>query len=138
MEGGTAERSGFPQPIGVWFTHRGNRYLLGQLHDRRGDLRGFGVWDSDRPGPPIDRFPVTPDGRDSAAARFRELEADAAIRVNHEPPTCPRCGSAMRVIDARVRTTNTLTGFVFAGLLGAAAANMGPKRFACSACHVQV
>lgn len=43
----------------------------------------------------------------------------------------------MRAIDAGDRATNILTRFVFAGLFGAAAANTGPKRFACTGCHVR-
>lgn len=121
---------------GSWREARG--YLIGRLIDRRGDLRGFGIWDGEEPGSPIERFRATPAGRDGALERFRELEGSSMILANQDPPACPRCGHAVDPMDATDRMVNLVTGLVVFGWLGAALANSGRRRFICPNCRTQV
>lgn len=46
------------------FTHSGRRFLLGYGTDF------FGIWDRERPGPPVSRFPRTDDGWRAAWLQF--------------------------------------------------------------------
>lgn len=53
------------------YTHSGRRYLLGYGHDY------FGIWDRDRPGGPVERFPRTDQGWREAWTRFAAEEPDS-------------------------------------------------------------
>jgi hypothetical protein len=59
-----------PPPVeeALQYTHSGQRYLLGY-----GDAV-FGIWDRDRPGGPVERFPRTSAGWQAAWSRYSALE----------------------------------------------------------------
>jgi hypothetical protein len=54
------------------YSHSGQRYLLGYSAD------AFGIWDRQRPGPPIERFPRTDEGWRSAWRAYTALEPFSA------------------------------------------------------------
>ncbi|HZD78500.1 MAG TPA: hypothetical protein VE646_00455 [Actinomycetota bacterium] len=59
-----------PSEQALQYTHSGRRYLLGYGPDH------FGIWDRERPGGPVERFPRTDEGWRSAWTRFDALEPD--------------------------------------------------------------
>ncbi len=54
------------------YTHTGTRYLLGY------GPSFFGIWDRQKPGDPVERFPRTDDGWGQAWRRFTQIEANYA------------------------------------------------------------
>ncbi|MFL5798901.1 MAG: hypothetical protein ACJ77A_13330 [Actinomycetota bacterium] len=57
-----------PVEEALQYTHSGQRYLLGY------GPAVFGIWDRDRPGGPVERFPRTSAGWDMAWSRYSALE----------------------------------------------------------------
>jgi hypothetical protein len=128
----------FPKAKGLVFAARGNRYLVGMLVDKRGDMRQFGIWDASTPGPPVERYAMSEEGKEAALQRFQELEQGADISQNQDPPACPRCGWAMRWATGSDRTAGILTGFALLGAFGALAASAGGRRFVCPNCNMSL
>ena len=62
--GGASEAGARVEDEALQFTHSGQRYLLGYGDDF------FGIWDRQRPGPPVSRFPRTDEGWRSAWLQF--------------------------------------------------------------------
>jgi len=63
--------TGMPGPgddQALQYSHSGQRYLLGYSAD------AFGIWDRQRPGSPVERFPRTDEGWRSAWRAFTALE----------------------------------------------------------------
>lgn len=127
--------SQFPRAKGVVFAARGNRYLVGMIVDTRGDTRQFGIWDASAPGPPVERYALSKEGKEAALQRFQELEHGAVIAQNQDPPACPRCGWDMRWATGSDRTAGILTGFALLGAFGALAASGRGHRFVCPNCN---
>ncbi len=68
------------------FTHSGRRFLLGYGTDF------FGIWDRERPGPPVSRFPRTDDGWRAAWLQFAGEEpysAEVGIGGTTSPAVSP-------------------------------------------------
>ena len=129
----------FPTPRGVWFAAKGDRYLIGQMFDRYGAIRQLGIWDTEQPGPPVERFELSKRGKEMAVSRFGELEGAAEVVENDRPPACPRCGHLMRSADGGDRLVPVVVGFALLGAIGAvAAAAAGPPRFACPNCSLKI
>ena len=78
MSAGRDERS---KP-GPSFTHIGTRYRFGYSFEPP----SYCIWDNDHPGPPVERFPYTAQGKDEALDRFRTLEPEASD-VQRKPET---------------------------------------------------
>jgi hypothetical protein len=51
----------------------GTRYLFGET----AEPFAFGIWDRDNPGPPIERFPHTAEGRQRVEETYRTMEPNA-------------------------------------------------------------
>lgn len=62
-----------PSSTSFTFTHSGSRYLFGYTIDPP----AYAIWDRQRPGPPIERFPYSPHGKDEAFSRYQTLEPNA-------------------------------------------------------------
>ena len=63
------ERARGPQaPEGVTANSKGVRYVIGHGDDF------YGIWDSEAPGEPVERFPLTDAAWEEAWARFQQLE----------------------------------------------------------------
>lgn len=70
-----------PEDQALQFSHSGRRYLLGYGSDF------FGIWDRERPGPPVERFPRTDDGWRAAWTHFAGLEPwSAEVGLSPGPP----------------------------------------------------
>lgn len=128
----------FPKTKGLVFAARGTRYLVGMMVDKRGESRQFGIWDASDPGPPVERYEMSKDGKEAALQRFQELEQGSAIVQNQNPPACPRCGWEMRWATGSDRTAGILTGFALLGALGALAASGRGPRFVCPNCNMSL
>jgi hypothetical protein len=61
-----------PFATGISFTHAGRRYLLGRTGE------AYGIWDRRSPGPPVQRFPLTSSGWQTAWTAFSPSEPDVA------------------------------------------------------------
>ncbi len=72
LDGPEATGAALPPPPPVeealQYTHSGQRYLLGYGN------AVFGIWDRDRPGGPVERFPRTSAGWQMAWSRYSALE----------------------------------------------------------------
>jgi hypothetical protein len=82
--------AGGPEDQALQFSHSGRRYLLGYGSDF------FGIWDRERPGPPVERFPRTDGGWRAAWIRFAGLEPWSA-EVGLSPGSAGRASVAPRV-----------------------------------------
>jgi hypothetical protein len=69
-------------PPAITFTNTGQRWQLGYTFADP----IWGIWDRREPGPPIERFPFTEQGRTQSLARFAELEPQAAAGPQLPPP----------------------------------------------------
>lgn len=58
---------------GPTFTLIGHRYRFGYSIDPA----SYGIWDSENPGPPVERFPYSEHGKKEGLDRFRVLEPEA-------------------------------------------------------------
>jgi hypothetical protein len=72
----------------IQFSHSGSRYLLGWGQGF------FGIWDRERPGSPVERFPRDDDGWSRAWLRYRELEPHSVEVGLVSGPPAPASGSA--------------------------------------------
>jgi hypothetical protein len=87
------------------YTHSGRRYLLGYGRDF------FGIWDRQRPGPPVETFPRTDEGWRQAWARFASREpystevALGAGRPSVPPGSEPQGGAGLPGYGARRRVS---------------------------------
>jgi hypothetical protein len=61
-----------PEDRPLQYTHSGRRYLLGY------GLSFFGIWDRERPGPPVSRYPRTDEGWRAAWLAFAAEEPDSS------------------------------------------------------------
>ncbi|HEX2266894.1 MAG TPA: hypothetical protein VHI97_01660, partial [Actinomycetota bacterium] len=99
----------------IRFSHSGHRYVLGFGADF------FGIWDRERPGGPVLRYPRTDEGWDEAWNRFvgfepRHLEVPEAGL----PPDAPAYSASYDSTRALGRWTAALIGVsVLLGLLSA-------------------
>ncbi len=121
-----------PAARGIIFRFVGDRYLLGVAIERTqsGRLRPktFGIWDGSDPGSPVERFPVTNEGWETAWTRFTELQP--VWEENGDPPACPSCGQRMEIPSAGDMGLRMAKGYMLLGALGAFASTNG-KRFVC-------
>jgi hypothetical protein len=70
----------------ITWTRQGVRYAMGYVVENP----HYGIWDLQRPGPPITKFPYTQHGKSEAEARFLDLEADIQEAASASPlPTPP-------------------------------------------------
>jgi hypothetical protein len=67
----------------VTFTHSGSRYLFGTSFDPA----GYAIWDRQRPGEPIERFPYSEHGKSEGFARYEAMEPDfEEVPPGGQPP----------------------------------------------------
>jgi hypothetical protein len=64
-----------PDVPGVHFTHTGTRHLLGNAPAKL----YFGIWDAERPGEPVTRFPWGRQGLTEATAEFQRSAPDGKV-----------------------------------------------------------
>jgi len=67
-------------PPGCAFTHVGFRFMLGHGPDF------YGIWDASAPGPPVSRFPKTPEAWQEAWRTFNSWEPQARSIAAAPPP----------------------------------------------------
>jgi hypothetical protein len=107
------------------YSHSGRRYLLGY----GGDF--FGIWDRERPGPPIERFPRTDDGWRTAWTRFVGLEptnAEVGISPGAYRPTTSAAAATVPMPKANGMAVASLVlgiAGIFLGILSVVAVALG-------------
>ena len=107
------------------YSHSGRRYLLGYGTDF------FGIWDRERPGSPIERFPRTDEGWRTAWTRFVGLEpASAEVGIS---PAASRSNTSATAATAPMPKANGMAvaslvlgiAGIFLGILSVVAVALG-------------
>jgi hypothetical protein len=101
-----------PEDRALQYTHSGRRYLLGY------GLSFFGIWDRQRPGPPVSRYPRTDDGWRQAWLAFTADEPDNAEVGIGSPLVMASAGPAAAVVQPRRVSAAWWLLPIFMGWLG--------------------
>ncbi|HJS25576.1 MAG TPA: hypothetical protein VJ913_00430, partial [Actinomycetota bacterium] len=69
-QGGSMSASRMQKGASITYTHSGQRYLFGTTFDPP----GYAIWDRERLGNPVERFPYSEHGKTEGLARYRAIE----------------------------------------------------------------
>jgi Domain of unknown function (DUF4190)/zinc-ribbon domain len=112
-----------PADQALQYSHSGRRYLLGY------GSGFFGIWDRERPGGPVERYPRTDEGWASAWTRFVTLEpqsTDVGISRGSTGPSTAVAAAAPAKANG-MATTSLVLGIagIFLGILSVVAVALG-------------